>query len=105
MIIVGFDVVAALVARERKLRPPLGKTLDRRVAAWRAEVEQARWAKPTEVKAVYGTADVIGGNRVVFDLCGNNYRMVVQFNYAVGVARIRFAGNHAEYDRVDATKV
>ncbi|MDX2144556.1 MAG: type II toxin-antitoxin system HigB family toxin [Rhodospirillaceae bacterium] len=105
MIVVGFDLLSALSARERKLRPPLGKTLDRRVAAWKAEVEKARWAKPTEVKAMFGTADVVGGNRVVFDLCGNNYRVVVHFNYVVGVARIRFAGTHAEYDRIDATKV
>lgn len=105
MIIVGFELVAALIARERKHRPQLGKTLDRRVAAWKAEVERAQWTKPTEVKAVYGTADVIGGSRVVFDLCGNNYRIIVHFNYVVGVARIRFAGSHAEYDKIDATKV
>lgn len=105
MIIVGFELVAALVARERKLRPQLGKTLDRRAAAWKAEMGRAQWTKPTEVKAVFGTADVIGGNRVVFDLCGNNYRIVVLFSYVVGVARIRFAGSYAEYDKIDATKV
>lgn len=105
MLIVGFEIVAALIAREKRAKPPLGKALDRRIAAWRAEVEQARWKKPTEVKAMYGTADVIGGNRVVFDICGNTYRLVVQFNYGAGVMRIRFAGTHAEYDRIDATEV
>ncbi len=105
MIVVGFEIVAALVAREKRMRPQLGKTLDRRIAAWRSEVELARWKKPTEVKAMYGTADVVGGNRIVFDICGNNYRVVVQFNYGAGIARIRFAGNHAEYDRIDATEV
>ena len=105
MIIVGFDLVVALVAREKRTRPNLAKALERRTEAWRAEVEQVRWKKPTEVKAMYGTADVIGGSRVVFDICGNNYRLVVQFNYATGVARIRFAGNHADYDRIDAIEV
>ena len=53
MNIVGFDLVAALIARERRERPQQGKTLDRRIAAWKHEVEQARWTKPTEVKAVF----------------------------------------------------
>jgi mRNA interferase HigB len=87
------------------MRRPWGKTLDRRIAAWKAEVEVAKWTKPTEVKAKFGTADVVGNNRVVFDICGNSYRLVVQFNYAAQVARVRFAGTHAEYDEIDATTV
>jgi mRNA interferase HigB len=79
--------------------------LERRIAAWKAEVQQARWNKPTDVKAIYGTADVVGNSRVVFDICGNNYRLVVQFNYAAQVASVRFAGTHEEYDEIDATTV
>jgi len=105
MLIVGFDLVAALLKREMRLRPRQGRTLDRRIAAWKAEIERATWARPTEVKAVFGTADVVGNNRIVFDVCGNTYRLVVQFNYVAGVARIRFAGTHEEYDRIDVTKV
>jgi mRNA interferase HigB len=105
MKIVGFDIVTALIAREKRQRPQQHRALDRRMAAWRQEVEQARWTKPTEIKAVYGTADVVGSNRIVFDICGNRYRLIVQFNYAAQVARIRFAGTHAEYDDIDATTV
>jgi len=105
MIIVGFDLIAALIAREKRARPPLGRTLDRRIAAWKSEVEKAAWNKPTQIKAVYGSADIIGGNRVVFDICGNSYRLVVHVNYAAGVVRIRFAGNHVEYDRIDAETI
>ncbi len=105
MIIVGFDLIAALLRREMRLRPRQGRTLDRRIAAWAREVERAAWTKPTEIKAVFGTADVVGNNRIVFDICGNSYRLVVQFNYAAAVARIRFAGTHEEYDRIDVTKV
>jgi mRNA interferase HigB len=79
--------------------------LERRIAAWKAEVQQARWNKATDVKAIYGTADVVGNSRVVFDICGNNYRLVVQFNYAAQVASVRFAGTHEEYDEIDATTV
>ena len=105
MIIVGFDLVDALLRREKKVRPRQGRTLDRRIAAWKREVEYAAWTKPTEVKAVFGSADIVGNNRMVFDVCGNSYRLVVQFNYELGIARIRFAGTHAEYDRIDVTKV
>jgi mRNA interferase HigB len=105
MIIVGFDLIAALIARERRERPHQGRTLERRIAAWKQEVERARWMKPTEVKAVFGTADIVGDNRIVFDICGNNYRLVVQFNYAAQVARVRFAGNHKDYDRIDVRTV
>ena len=105
MNIAGFNLVTALIAREKRARPAQGRTLDRRIAAWKAEVEVAKWTKPTEVKAKFGTADVVGNNRVVFDICGNSYRLVVQFNYAAQVARVRFAGTHAEYDEIDATTV
>lgn len=73
------------------------------MAAWKQDVQLAGWTKPTEVKATYGTADIVGNNRVVFDICGNRYRLIVQFNYAAQVVRVRFAGSHAEYDRIDAT--
>ena len=105
MVIVGFDLVASLLRREMRLRPRHGRTLDRRMAAWKREVERAVWRKPTEVKAMFGTADIVGDNRIVFDVCGNTYRLVVQFNYGAGVARIRFAGTHGEYDRIDVTEV
>ena len=105
MIVVGFDLAAALVRRELRVRPRQGRTLDRRIAASKREVEGAVWRKPTDVNAMFGTADIVGGNRIVFDVCGNTYRLVVQFNYVAGVARIRFAGTHEEYDRIDATKV
>ena len=105
MIIVGFDAIALLIARELRDRPQQGKTLDRRIAAWKQVVEQANWKMPTEVKAIFGSADVVGGNRIVFDICGNSYRIIVQCNYAAGVALVRFAGSHSEYDNIDVTKV
>ena len=105
MLIVGFDTIATLIEREKRLRPQQGKTLDRRIAAWKEEVERARWRMPTEIKTMFGTADVVGDSRIVFDICGNSYRLVVQFNYAAGVARIRFAGTHEEYDKIDVRTI
>lgn len=103
--IVGLEILTTLVSREKRERPHQARALDRRIAAWRQEVELANWTKPTEVKALYGTADVVGNNRIVFDICGNRYRLIVQFNYAAQVARVRFAGTHDEYDNIDATTV
>ena len=105
MKIVGFDIATALISREKRARPQQARALDRRMAAWRQEVQAAHWTKPAEIKAIYGSADVVGNNRVVFNICGNHYRLIVLFNYVAQVARIRFAGTHAEYDRIDATKV
>jgi mRNA interferase HigB len=105
MLLVGFNLITALVSRERRERPQQGRTLDRRIAAWKQEVERALWTKPTDVKATYGTADIVGDNRIVFDICGNSYRLVIQFNYAAQVARVRFAGTHKEYDRIDVRTV
>jgi len=105
MKIVGFEIVTALITREKRERPQQAHALDRMMAAWKQEVEGARWTKPTEIRAVYGAADVVGNNKIVFDICGNRYRLIVQFNYIAQVARVRFAGTHAEYDDVDATTV
>jgi len=55
---------------------------------------------------VFGTADFLGGNRVVFDIKGNSYRLIAQIKYApLCIVFIRFVGTHAEYDRIDAGKV
>ncbi len=54
---------------------------------------------------MFGSADVIGANRIIFDICGNDYRMVVRFSYVAQVAEIRFGGTHDEYDRIDPLTV
>ena len=73
--------------------------------AWYAEAEHAAWRTPAEVKAQYGNASIVAGNRVVFNICGNKYRLVVKVHYNTGVIYIRFIGTHAEYDGIDVTTV
>jgi len=73
--------------------------------AWFHEVEAADWANPTGVKALYGNASVLKGNRVVFNICGNKYRIVAKINYTYSVVYIRFAGTHREYDEIDADTI
>jgi mRNA interferase HigB len=73
--------------------------------AWYREVEQADWDTPMKVKEKYRSASIVGGNRVVFNIKGNDYRLVVKINYPYRVVYIRFVGTHAEYDRIDVEEI
>ncbi|MDE2794838.1 MAG: type II toxin-antitoxin system HigB family toxin [Gemmatimonadota bacterium] len=73
--------------------------------AWYAVARKADWSSPAEVKAVYGNASIVGGNRVVFNIGGNRYRLIVRFDYSRRIGFVRFVGTHSAYDRIDATQV
>lgn len=69
---------------------------------WFHEAKRADWKTPTDIKALYRSADILKGNRVVFNIGGNKYRLVVKINYPTKTVFIRFIGTHKEYDRIDA---
>ena len=73
--------------------------------AWYAVASKANWSTPADVKATYGNASIVGGDRVVFNIGGNRYRLIVRFDYPCRIGFVRFVGTHAEYDSVDATSV
>ena len=73
--------------------------------AWYREVKQADWETPASLKEMYGSASIVGDNRVIFNIKGNDYRLVVKINYPYRVVYIRFVGTHAEYDAVDVEEV
>jgi mRNA interferase HigB len=73
--------------------------------AWNAEAKKAEWQTPNDIKREYPFASIVGGNRVVFNIGGNKYRLVVKVQYAFGVAYIRFIGKHSEYDRIDVEAI
>ena len=73
--------------------------------AWYAVAAKARWSSPMDVKATYGSASIVGNDRVIFNIAGNKYRLVVRFDYANGIGFVRFVGTHAQYDRIDAANV
>lgn len=70
--------------------------------AWHADVRKACWKSPTDIKRVYANASIVGNNRAVFNIRGNQYRLVVAINWRAGIVFIRFIGTHAAYDRIDA---
>jgi mRNA interferase HigB len=73
--------------------------------AWFREATQADWANPSKVKAAYRNASIVGNDRIVFNIGGNKYRLVVRVNYPYRVVYIRFIGTHREYDRINVTEV
>jgi mRNA interferase HigB len=72
---------------------------------WFHDVEQANWKNPVDIKTVYQNASFLVNNRVVFNIKGNRYRLVVVVIYQHGVVYIRFVGTRDEYDRIDATTI
>jgi mRNA interferase HigB len=73
--------------------------------AWYREVEQEDWDGPAKVKVKYRNASILRNNRVVFNIRGNRYRLVVRINYPYRVVYIRFVGTHAEYDSINVEEV
>jgi len=73
--------------------------------AWYADAKVADWKSPADIKNVYRSASILSNNRVVFNIKGNNYRLVVAINYTSGIVFIRFVGTHQEYDKIDATTI
>lgn len=73
--------------------------------AWFREASKADWNSPAAIKSMYGSASIIGNSRVVFNIAGNKYRLVVKVNYAYRMIYIRFVGTHRQYDQIDVTRV
>ena len=73
--------------------------------AWFKEVEKARWKNAADVKLLYRTADFVGDGRIVFNIGGNKYRLVVWVKYSIELVLIKWVGTHEEYDRVDVTTI
>ena len=75
------------------------------VMAWYRQVRAAKWASPAEIKRDIGTASVLKDGRVVFNIAGNKYRVVVWINYPYRVVYVRFIGTHRQYDKIDAQTI
>ncbi|WP_114985826.1 type II toxin-antitoxin system HigB family toxin [Cyclonatronum proteinivorum] len=73
--------------------------------AWFFEAERSKWSSPHIIKKKYPSASILPDNRVVFNIKGNKYRLIVKINYDYGQVFIRFVGTHAEYEKIDASKI
>ena len=75
------------------------------LCAWYRRAARADWQTPEDIKRAYRSASFLAANRVVFNVKGNRFRLVVAVNYGYGILYIRFVGTHQEYDRIDASTV
>jgi mRNA interferase HigB len=69
--------------------------------AWYRDAKRATWKTPADISNVYRNASIVGNNRVVFNIRGNQYRLVVAVNYTSSIIYIRFLGTHQNYDKID----
>lgn len=72
---------------------------------WYRDAKKAKWTSPQDIKNTYPSASFIGSNRVVFNISGNKYRLVVHIKYELSICFVRFIGTHAEYDRIDVATI
>jgi mRNA interferase HigB len=81
------------------------KDCEQQLKAWYKEAREARWKKTKDITRDYPSASVLPDNRIVFNIKGNHYRLVVRINYEYGVVWISFIGTHDQYDKINATKI
>ncbi len=81
------------------------KDCEEQLKSWYKEAEEARWKGPRDIKRDYPAASFLPDNRVVFNIKGNNYRLVVKINYDYAIVWIRFVGTHGQYDKINASKI
>lgn len=78
---------------------------EQQVKAWYRETEKTQWKNINDLRNDYPSASILQDNRIVFNIKGNNYRLIVKFNFEYQVCYIRFIGTHAEYDKIDANNI
>jgi mRNA interferase HigB len=103
MRIIARSTLRAFVATlaGHKDQPAVKSALD----AWFDEVAKARWTNTADVRRLYATASIVSAERVVFNIKGNSYRLVVSIDFEKGIVWIKWIGTHKAYDRIDARKV
>ena len=84
-----------------KDRPALKAALD----SWFAEVSNAAWTSTADVKRLYATASIVSADRIVFNIKGNDYRLVVAVDFEKTIVWIKWIGTHKDYDRIDVKEV
>jgi mRNA interferase HigB len=73
--------------------------------AWFHEAQNAEWHSSAELKKLYATASIVSADRVVFNIKGNSYRLVVAIDYEKGIVWIKWLGTHKDYDQIEVTEV
>ncbi len=95
------------VLSKKKLREFCEKHMDseHQLKTWYKEASKATWKNPAVIKKEYAHASILKGGRVVFNICGNKYRLITEINYERQWLFIRFIGTHDDYNNIDASKI
>ena len=78
---------------------------EEQLKSWYREATKATWKNPNDIKSEYPKASILKSGRVVFNICGNRYRLVIKINYLRQWVFIRFIGTHVDYDKIDIDKI
>ena len=78
---------------------------EQQLKSWFQEARNAEWKNPNQIKKEYPSASILNDYRIVFNIKGNNYRLVVKINYDYQMVWIRFIGTHGEYDKINANEI
>ena len=81
------------------------KACEQQLKAWYIEASKSKWKTPNELKQEYPNASILEDNRIVFNIKGNRYRLIVKINYEYQIIWILFIGTHAEYDKINANNI
>lgn len=97
MIIANKEILDDFIQTHAQAAKPLNKWID--------EVKGAKWQRHSDIKTMFPSADYVKNGRYVFNIGGNNYRLVAVVIFIGGVVNIRFIGTHAEYDKIDSSTI
>ena len=97
------QIIARKTLRDFWIRHPQAETP---LVVWFSLVSKAHWTGPADIKKMFGsTVDFVADNRVIFDIAGNKYRLIVHVAYPFGRVLVKFVGTHKEYDRINPETV
>lgn len=97
--------VIAVAALRAFWGSPTHRDVEEPLRAWYDEATKADWKQPADIKAQYRSASVLKNRRVVFNIKGNGYRLVVAISYKLQIVYVKFIGTHKQYDEIDAQTV
>ncbi|MFZ0489624.1 MAG: type II toxin-antitoxin system HigB family toxin [Salegentibacter sp.] len=78
---------------------------EQQLKSWFREIEKTQWTSINELRKDYPSASILQENRIVFNIKGNSYRLIVKFNFEYKICYVRFIGTHAEYDKINANNI
>ena len=96
------NVISKRTIVEFYTKNPQAKTA---LEVWHSDARKSEWQTPDDIKKVYSSASFLADNRVVFNIKGNDYRLIVHIDYKRKIVRVKFIGTHAQYDKINAEEI